>query len=82
MEMFSVSIRSMGALSALTAIFIVSRIKQQREVAKLGFIPGIFNISEPTLFGLPVILNPILAIPWILGSPITISIAYFATKLE
>ena len=81
MEMFSVSIRSMGALSALTAIFIVSRIKQQREVAKLGFIPGIFNISEPTLFGLPVILNPILAIPWILGSPITISIAYFATKI-
>jgi len=26
-------------------------------------------------------LNPILAIPWILGSPITISIAYFATKI-
>ena len=49
-EMFSVSIGSMGALSALTAVFIVSRIKQQREVAKLGFIPGIFNISEPTLF--------------------------------
>ena len=81
MEMFSVSIGSMGALAALTAIFIVSRVKQQREVAKLGFIPGIFNISEPTLFGLPVILNPILAIPWILGAPITISIAYFATKI-
>lgn len=26
-------------------------------------------------------MNPILAIPWILGSPITISIAYFATKI-
>ena len=79
-EMFSVSIGSMGALSALIAVFIVSKVKQHREVAKLGLIPGIFNISEPTLFGLPVILNPIFAIPWMLGSPITISIAYFATK--
>ena len=78
-EMFTVSIGSMGALSALTAIFLVSKIKQQREVAKLGFIPGIFNISEPTLFGLPVILNPIFAIPWMLASPLTAGIAYFAT---
>ena len=78
-EMFTVSVGSMGALSALTAIFLVSKIKQQREVAKLGFIPGIFNIAEPTLFGLPVILNPIMAIPWMLGGPLTAAIAYFAT---
>jgi PTS system cellobiose-specific IIC component len=80
-EMFTVSIGSMGALSALTAIFLVSKVKQQREVAKLGFIPGIFNISEPTLFGLPVILNPVMAIPWMLGGPLTAGIAYFATAV-
>ncbi|WP_409335280.1 PTS transporter subunit EIIC, partial [Escherichia coli] len=31
-----------------------------RDLAKMSFIPGIFNINEPIMFGLPIVLNPIM----------------------
>ena len=39
------------------------------KTAKIGLIPGLFCINEPIIFGLPIVLNPILVIPFIL-SPI------------
>ncbi|HBM74521.1 MAG TPA: PTS sugar transporter subunit IIC, partial [Clostridiaceae bacterium] len=34
--------------------------------------PGtIFNIAEPIMYGLPIVLNPILFIPWVLGFSFT-----------
>ncbi len=32
----------------------------------MAFVPGLFNINEPVMFGLPIVLNPILVIPFIL----------------
>lgn len=37
--------------------------KQLKSVGKLTIVPGIFNINEPVLFGLPVVMNPMLAVP-------------------
>lgn len=34
-----------------------------RQLAKLSFIPSIFNITEPVMFGMPIILNPMFFIP-------------------
>jgi len=48
-------------------------------MAKMGVGPGVFQINEPVIFGLPVVLNPILFIPFILVSPILATIAYVAT---
>nr|VUD28460.1 PTS system, lactose/cellobiose family IIC component [Raoultella sp. NCTC 9187] len=31
----------------------------------MGFVPGLFNINEPILFGAPIIMNPILFIPFV-----------------
>lgn len=39
-----------------------------RAVAKIGLVPSLFGISEPVVFGLPLVLNPIFAIPFVLGS--------------
>jgi len=41
--------------------------------------PAIFNINEPVIFGMPIMLNPILAIPFIITPLVTGSIGYFAT---
>ncbi|MDH8381460.1 PTS transporter subunit EIIC [Klebsiella pneumoniae] len=41
--------------------------------------PGLFNINEPVIFGMPIMLNPILAIPFIITPLVTGSIGYFAT---
>ncbi|HBS6179837.1 PTS sugar transporter subunit IIC [Klebsiella pneumoniae] len=40
---------------------------------------GLFNINEPVIFGMPIMLNPILAIPFIITPLVTGSIGYFAT---
>lgn len=55
-----------STLSLLIVVFVVCRSKRIRELGKLAILPGIFGINEPIIFGLPVVLNPIIAIPFIL----------------
>jgi PTS system cellobiose-specific IIC component len=52
-----------------------------KAIGKVSLLPAIFNIGEPLVFGLPFVLNPILAIPFILIPIINISISYYAIKL-
>lgn len=65
-----------STLSLVIVILLVAKSKQSRTVAKLGAVPGIFTINEPIIFGLPLILNPIMAIPFILSPLVQISIGY------
>ncbi|MGL4874162.1 MAG: PTS sugar transporter subunit IIC, partial [Clostridium sp.] len=55
-----------GTLALLIAIFIFSKKQESRELAKLAIAPGIFQINEPVIFGLPLVLNPIYFIPFII----------------
>ncbi|MEQ4532171.1 MAG: PTS transporter subunit EIIC [Mixta sp.] len=66
-------------IGLLTAVMLATKRKEMREIAKLSFGPGLFNINEPVIFGMPIMLNPILAIPFIITPLITGSIGYFAT---
>lgn len=47
-----------------------------KAIGKTALIPSIFNINEPVIFGAPIMLNPYLVIPFILG-PITITITTY-----
>ncbi|KAF0372461.1 PTS sugar transporter subunit IIC [Pediococcus acidilactici] len=55
-----------STLSLLIVMFAVCRSKRIRELGKLAILPGVFGINEPIIFGLPVVLNPIIAIPFII----------------
>ncbi|AUI72836.1 PTS sugar transporter subunit IIC [Companilactobacillus alimentarius] len=66
-------------LGLIIAIFLVSRRKDYRAIAKLAFVPGLFNINEPLMFGLPIVLNPIMAIPFVLTPVVNILVGYFVT---
>jgi PTS system cellobiose-specific IIC component len=66
-------------LALIIAIFIVSKRADYRKIAKLGLAPSIFNISEPIMFGLPVVMNPILIIPMILVTLAGLGIGWLAT---
>lgn len=70
-----------ATLGLLIAIFLVSKREDYRQIAKLSFIPGLFNINEPLIYGLPIMLNPILAIPFIITPLITGTIGYFAISV-
>lgn len=69
-------------LGLLLAIFIASRRNDYRDLAKMAFVPGLFNINEPVMFGLPIVLNPILVIPFILVPFVNSLIGYFFISME
>lgn len=52
--------------------------KQLKTLGNLELIPALFNINEPILFGLPVVMNPMLAVPFIAMPVISCVIQYFA----
>ncbi|RAU06308.1 PTS sugar transporter subunit IIC [Bacillus pumilus] len=66
-------------IGLLIAIFIAGRREEMRSIAKLSSGPGLFNINEPVIFGLPVMLNPVMAIPFIVTPLVTGTIGYIAT---
>lgn len=68
-------------LSLLIAIFIFSKREDHKSIAKFSLIPGICGINEPVVFGLPLVLNPIFVIPFIINSAIAALIAIGATNI-
>ncbi len=71
-----------GTTIGLAILFLLkSKSAYGKALGKTAFIPSIFNINEPMIFGAPIVLNPILMIPFILAPMISASIAWFATSL-
>ncbi len=58
-----------GSLALLVAGLIVCKSKSNRSIIKLALIPAFFGVDEPAYFGLPMILNPIFFIPWVIVVP-------------
>lgn len=68
-------------LPLVIAILWVSKRQEQRQIAKFGLTTCLFNITEPVMFGLPVVMNPIYMIPCALIPSINLVIAYVATSI-
>lgn len=69
-------------LGLILAIFIASRRPEYRDIAKLSIVPGLFNINEPIIFGLPIVLNPVLIIPFIMVPAVNSLIGYFFVSMN
>lgn len=50
--------------------------KRVKAIGKVSIIPGIFNVNEPVIFGLPIVLNPIMLIPFFLA-PVSATLISF-----
>ena len=57
----------------------VSKRADNRAIAKVAIIPNLFNIGEINMFGVPVVLNPFLIIPFILSPLVAMTFGYFMT---
>lgn len=68
-------------IAFIIAVFLFSKRQEYRAVAKLSAPMGVFNINEPVTFGIPMVLNPLFVIPWLIVPPICCGIAYAATAL-
>lgn len=68
-----------ATICLVIAILLVSKNKASRGIAGLGLAPGLFNINEPILFGMPIVLNPIYIVPFIAVPILFATTSYYAT---
>ena len=63
---------------AITMAFFIARSIRMKKLMKTIIAPSVFNVSEPMTFGLPIVMNPIAFIPWILAPLASTAISYLA----
>jgi len=77
---YSVFFASLGGdaaflMAAVVLIWFTHR-EDLKDIGKLGFASSIFNITEPIVYGLPVVLNPFMFIPLCIGPILELGLAY------
>lgn len=65
-----------GNTFGLCLLSLKAKSEQMKAFGKATIVPSFFRISEPAIFGAPIMFNPILMIPFILGSLI-VAILYW-----
>lgn len=68
-----------GTTLALVVLFMFSKSKYLKSLGRLSILPGLFNINEPVIFGAPIVMNPVLGIPFIVAPLITTTLSYVLT---
>ena len=70
-----------ATLAVVIYMLCFAKSKLLKNVGKIGIAPGIFNINEPVTFGLPIVLNPVLMIPYILAPLAAMTVQYLGTAI-
>lgn len=82
LQMFRISVLGgAGETLGLILLMMRSKVSEYRTIGKLSLIPGICSINEPVIFGLPIVFNPILAIPFLITPIISLLLTYFAQSV-
>ncbi|EHR36071.1 PTS system, lactose/cellobiose family IIC component [Helcococcus kunzii ATCC 51366] len=68
-------------IGLVIVLLFMSKSKQFKTIGKLGAPGSLFGIHEPLIFGLPIVMNPILAIPYILAPIVCLLLGYFLTVI-
>lgn len=67
-----------GTALALAILLLRAKSAQLKTVGRIGFVPALFNVNEPLLFGAPVVMNPRLAIPFVVSPVLLATTAWLA----
>lgn len=78
---YFVIIGGSGSVLALAFMMMRSKSKQLRTVGKVGLIPSFFGISEPLIFGTPLMLNPVFFFPFIFTSVFNGIVTYICMQI-
>jgi len=71
-----------GATWPLVIYMLRSKSTQLRTVGKVALGPAIFNINEPVTFGVPMVLNPIMMLPFVFVPVVIVTINYAVFALH
>ena len=67
-------------LGLVVYMLFFAKSEQIKSIGKLGIGPGVFNINEPVLFGAPIVLNPLLFVPFVLAPTLSAALTYLLTE--
>ncbi|QIB68466.1 PTS sugar transporter subunit IIC/EAL domain-containing protein [Aminipila butyrica] len=67
-----------SSICLLLAIFLFANRKRNKNLAKIAAFPMIFNMNELMLFGLPVVFNPLMLVPFLATPLVSFLLAYAA----
>ena len=65
-------------MSLILSILAFSKREDYRAIAKISLVPGIFGVNEPIIFGLPIVLNPLMCVPFILSGCVAAAVSFLA----
>lgn len=77
---FFVLIGGSGSTLGVVALYLISRSAHLRSIGKISIVPALFNINEPIIFGSPIVMNPLMFIPFIMAPTTNAIIAWYAIK--
>lgn len=78
METFTVGLGGSGmTLAVVILMAFVLKKKQYLDVGRLALAPGIFNVNEPAIFGMPIVLNATILIPWVVAPLVVTTFNYW-----
>lgn len=63
------------------SMVLFAKSKQMKNLGRLALGPGIFNINEPLIFGMPIVLNPIMILPFVLTSIVTVIVTFIGMDM-
>ncbi len=67
-----------GATLPLAGLLAISRVARLRRIGRLTLLPSLVNINEPLIFGIPIVFNPYLAVPFVLAPVVLATVTYLA----
>lgn len=77
METYTVGLGGTGmTLAVAFALVFVVKSRQLKELGKMAGPAAIFNVNEPIIFGLPIVMNPMIFIPWMLAPVVVVIFTY------
>jgi cellobiose PTS system EIIC component len=67
-----------ATLALVIAMLFWAKSQQMKQLGRLAIGPGLFNINEPITFGMPIVMNPLMIVPFILAPLVMVITTYFA----
>lgn len=62
-------------------MLVFAKSQQYKSLSKIALPTSLFNISEPQVFGIPLVMNPVMAAPFVLLQPINFFLTWGANKI-
>lgn len=74
-----INVTGAGITIGLTVYMLAfAKSQQLKTIGKLEIVPALFNINEPVLFGVPIVMNPLIALPFVVTPILACIIQYIA----